>query len=163
MTQNLLPVDALGTPHRLLRAFRSLLFLDMPELASQPAIMAALPPPVLVHHLYTRAPSVLQSPHTRSGYTPAQVRRGSIHQCITPVQLLVVIPLSQQCHVGTTTACFLTLDACTASQYSLWLDQHSMTEALKFNCSALEACASAVREEPGFGDMYQLMITLCSG
>jgi hypothetical protein len=47
-------------------------------------------------------------------------------------------------------------------QYSLWLDQHSMAEALKFIRSALEACAPAARGEPGFGDVYPLMLEVCA-
>jgi hypothetical protein len=79
VAQNLMPLDALGPPHRLLRAFRSLLFLGTQALAAQPAVAAALPPSILVHHLYSRAPPALQSPHTRSGYTPAQARRPPMH------------------------------------------------------------------------------------
>ena len=81
VAQNLMPLDALGSPHRLLRAFRSLLFLDVHALAQQPAVAAALPPSLLVDHLYSRAPPALQSPHTRSGYSPAQVSCATLHDC----------------------------------------------------------------------------------
>ena len=69
----LLPVDAVGAPHRVLRAFRPLLVLGTPELAAS-LLVAALPPSIVLHHLYSRAPPALQSPHIRSGFTPAQVR-----------------------------------------------------------------------------------------
>ncbi len=48
------------------------------------------------------------------------------------------------------------------AQYSLWLDQHSPEEAAKYVRAALEACAPAVRGEPGFDELYPLMLRLCS-
>ena len=48
-------------------------------------------------------------------------------------------------------------------QYSMWLDQHSMEEALRFIRSALEACASAAEKEPGFSDVYPFMLQLAKG
>ncbi len=47
-------------------------------------------------------------------------------------------------------------------QYSMWLDQHSMEEALKFIRTALEACAPAAADQPGFDDVHLLMLKLCS-
>ena len=47
-------------------------------------------------------------------------------------------------------------------QYSMWLDQHSMEEALKFIRTAVEACAPAAREQPGFDDVYPVMLNLCT-
>ncbi|CAK0784167.1 hypothetical protein CVIRNUC_007370 [Coccomyxa viridis] len=114
----LLPVDAVGAPHRVLRAFRPLIFLGTPELAAS-LLVAALPPSIVLHHMYSRAPAALQSPHIRSGFTPAQ--------------------------------------------YSMWLDQHSMEEALKFIRSALEACAAAAEKEPGFSEVYPFMLQLSKG
>ena len=70
--QSLAPVEALGGPHRVLRAFRPLLFLDTPALAGSP-LLGALPPGVALSQLFSRAPPGLQSPHQRSGFTPAQV------------------------------------------------------------------------------------------
>lgn len=70
--QSLAPVEALGGPHRVLRAFRPLLFLDAGALAGSP-LLGALPPGVALSHLFSRAPPGLQSPHQRSGFTPAQV------------------------------------------------------------------------------------------
>ena len=72
VADNLLPVDAIGAPHRVLRAFRPLIFLSTPELASS-LLVSALPPSMVLHHMYSRAPGALQSPHARSGFTPAQV------------------------------------------------------------------------------------------
>ena len=46
-------------------------------------------------------------------------------------------------------------------QYSLWLDQHSMEEALRYIRTALEACEADARDEPGFDDVYPLMLQLC--
>ena len=86
----LLPVDAVGAPHRVLRAFRPLIFLGTPELAAS-LLVAALPPSIVLHHMYSRAPAALQSPHIRSGFTPAQVRclapRGSA--CTSYVNVLI--------------------------------------------------------------------------
>ena len=70
--QSLAPVEALGGPHRVLRAFRPLLFLDTGALGGSP-LLGALPPGVALSHLFSRAPPGLQSPHQRSGFTPAQV------------------------------------------------------------------------------------------
>ena len=72
VAQNLLPLDALGAPGRVLRAFRPLLFLEPAGLGASP-LLGALPPSVVAHHLYSRAPPQLQAPHARSGITPAQV------------------------------------------------------------------------------------------
>ena len=73
VADNLLPVDAIGAPHRVLRAFRPLIFLGTPELASS-LLVSAVPQSMVLHHMYSRAPEALQSPHTRSGFTPAQVQ-----------------------------------------------------------------------------------------
>ncbi len=73
VADNLLPVDAIGAPHRVLRAFRPLIFLGTPELASS-LLLSAVPLSMVLHHMYSRAPEALQSPHTRSGFTPAQVQ-----------------------------------------------------------------------------------------
>jgi len=73
VAENLLPLEALGAPHRSLRAFRALLFAPTPSLGES-LLLAALPPSTLLHHLYSRAPPALQFPHSRSGFSPAQVR-----------------------------------------------------------------------------------------
>ena len=72
MGANLWPMDQLGPPQRVLKAFRRLLFMETRSLAESP-LLSELPPSVVLHHLYSRAPPALQSPHTRSGFTPLQV------------------------------------------------------------------------------------------
>ncbi|KAL4435870.1 hypothetical protein ABPG77_000632 [Micractinium sp. CCAP 211/92] len=69
--QHLLPLEQLGAPARALRAFRRLLFLEAPKVEASP-LLRELPRPEVVHHLYSRAPPQLESPHARSGLTPAQ-------------------------------------------------------------------------------------------
>lgn len=69
--QHLHAVDALGAPYRALRAFRPLLFLEVSQLSQSP-LLSELPPSVVLHHAYTRAPAELQSPYTRASLTPAQ-------------------------------------------------------------------------------------------
>ncbi|TKY57212.1 Conserved oligomeric Golgi complex subunit 5 [Spatholobus suberectus] len=69
--QNLFPVEQLGAPYRALRAFRPLIFLETSQLASSP-LLQDLPPNVVLHHLYTRAPEELQSPLQRNKLTPLQ-------------------------------------------------------------------------------------------
>jgi hypothetical protein len=71
--QNLWPLEHLGPPFRLLRAFRRLLFLETPDVGGSPLLLE-LPASVALHHLYSRAPLGLQSPLTRSGLSAAQVR-----------------------------------------------------------------------------------------
>lgn len=66
------PCEHLGTPFRMLRAFRPLVLAPSAlELASSP-LLRELPASVLLHQLYSRAPLELQSPPERSGLTPAQ-------------------------------------------------------------------------------------------
>ena len=55
------------------------------------------------------------------------------------------------------------LTVCSHIQYSMWLDQHSMEEALRFIRSALEACAPAAEKEPGFSDVYPFMLQISKG
>ena len=76
--QSLVPVEALGSPHRTLRALRPLLFADTSALAGSP-LLGALPASVALAHLFARAPPGLPSPHARSGFTPAQAR--APHDC----------------------------------------------------------------------------------
>ena len=54
------------------------------------------------------------------------------------------------------------LTGCCWLQYSLWLDQHSMAEALAQIRTSLEACRAAASGKPGFQDVYPLMLQLCS-
>ncbi|KAK4278959.1 hypothetical protein QN277_016728 [Acacia crassicarpa] len=69
--QNLFPVEQLGAPYRALRAFRPLIFLETSQLPSSP-LLQDLPPNVILHHLYSRAPDELQSPLQRNKLTHLQ-------------------------------------------------------------------------------------------
>ena len=69
---NLWPLEALGNPYRVFQGFRRLLSLETPELKNSP-LLGEIPPLVVAHHLFSRAPSALQSPHARAGFTPQQV------------------------------------------------------------------------------------------
>lgn len=128
-------------------------------------VLAGVPAVVAAHHLFSRAPPALQSPMSRSGLTPAQVR----------------VPLSSSCRgngVFTSAWCLassLRLFACRTGpslhardalchtlqlQYSAWLDQHSSAEALRSIKAAIEASPAAAREE---AEVVPLMLRLCSG
>lgn len=72
VTQHLAPAEAVEGPLRALRALRRLLFTDTAALAAAPAPPRDLPPPAALHHLFSRAPPALESPHARSKLTPAQ-------------------------------------------------------------------------------------------
>ncbi|MQL71912.1 hypothetical protein Taro_004265 [Colocasia esculenta] len=69
--QNLFPVEQLGAPYRALRAFRPVIFLETSQLIGSP-LLQDLPPSVILHHLYSRAPDDLQSPLQRNKLTPLQ-------------------------------------------------------------------------------------------
>lgn len=69
--QNLFPVEQLGAPYRALRAFRPLIFLETTQLGSSP-LLRELPPSVVLHHLYSRAPTELESPMKSTKLTPMQ-------------------------------------------------------------------------------------------
>eukprot|EP00884_Botryococcus_braunii_P012366 jgi/Botrbrau1/2112/Bobra.0093s0019.1 len=87
--QYLWPLQHLGAPARVLRAFRPFIFLESDALNGSP-LLAELPSSVVLHHLYSRAPAALQSPHSRDGFSPAPVLavagpaqhggRGTLHQ-----------------------------------------------------------------------------------
>ena len=70
--QSVYPLDRLGLPFNILRAFRRLLFLGTSEVPASP-LLRELPPSVVLHHLYSRASAALKSPHIRHSFTPAQV------------------------------------------------------------------------------------------
>lgn len=99
MTQQLVPAEILGSPLKSLRSFRRLLFTESDDLENS-ALLKDLPAVVVMHHLFSRAPAVLESPHTRNKLSP--------------------------------------------SQYSLWLDEHTQKEAVKYIKSAAEAGAGKV-------------------
>lgn len=69
--QSLFPVEQLGAPYRAFRAFKPLVFLESSEFASSP-VLQELPPTVVLHHLYTRAPPELESPFKRMKLFPQQ-------------------------------------------------------------------------------------------
>jgi hypothetical protein len=71
VAQHLCPVESLGAPYRALRAFRPLLFVET-EAVPTSALLADLPPSAVLHHLYSRAPPQLASPHARAGLSAAQ-------------------------------------------------------------------------------------------
>ena len=84
--QSVYPLDHLGLPFNILRAFRRLLFLETRDVLASPLLKELLPS-VLLHHLYSRAPDALQSPHVRHNFTPAQVCMHVdmyiLHCCVT--------------------------------------------------------------------------------
>jgi hypothetical protein len=65
------PVESVGAPYRALRALRPLLFLETPAVAASP-LVEELPRSVVLHHLLSRAPPEVLSPHVRAGLTPAK-------------------------------------------------------------------------------------------
>jgi hypothetical protein len=67
----LAPLEALGPTYRALRALRPLLFLDTAAVAGSP-LVAELPPSAVLHHLLSRAPPEVASPHARAGLTLTQ-------------------------------------------------------------------------------------------
>eukprot|EP00850_Spirogloea_muscicola_P018813 SM000176S03144 [mRNA] locus=s176:243275:249137:+ [translate_table: standard] len=69
--QSLYPLERLGAPFRALRAFRPLIFLETSLLASSP-LLQELPPSVVLHHLFSRAPDELESPLQRNRLSPAK-------------------------------------------------------------------------------------------
>ncbi|CAI5475819.1 unnamed protein product [Closterium sp. Yama58-4] len=69
--QHLFPTHALGASYRALRAFRPLLFLDLDKIPTS-SLLQDLPPSVVLHHLFSRAPPELLSPFTRIQQPPAR-------------------------------------------------------------------------------------------
>ncbi|GBF91082.1 hypothetical protein Rsub_03938 [Raphidocelis subcapitata] len=70
--QSLWPLEALGPAVRCLRGFRALLFVEDAALDTGAAPVRDLPSGIALHHLFSRLPASIQSPHERSGLTPAQ-------------------------------------------------------------------------------------------
>jgi len=68
---SLYPLEQLGQPYRILKAFRSLLFTETSSILSSP-LLRELPPSVTAHHIFSRLPAEVQAPHERSGLTAAQ-------------------------------------------------------------------------------------------
>ncbi|CAI6007212.1 unnamed protein product [Closterium sp. NIES-65] len=63
--QHLFPTHVLGASYRALRAFRPLLFLDLEKIPTS-SLLQDLPPSVVLHHLFSRAPPEMLSPFTCS-------------------------------------------------------------------------------------------------
>lgn len=70
--QALFPLHGLGLPFRMLRALRHLIFMDTPDVLASP-LLQELPASIVLHHLYSRAPASLPSPHVRHSFSAAQV------------------------------------------------------------------------------------------
>mmetsp|Transcript_14383 Transcript_14383/g.31097 ORF Transcript_14383/g.31097 Transcript_14383/m.31097 type:complete len:825 (+) Transcript_14383:68-2542(+) len=68
---NLFPLEQLGLPYRVMKAFRALLFQDTPGILSSP-LLKELPASITLHHLFSRLPASVQAPHERSSLSPAQ-------------------------------------------------------------------------------------------
>ena len=66
--QNLFPVEQLGAPHRALRAFWPVIFLETSQLAGSPLLQGFAPE----RYLYSRGPDEWQSPVQRNNLTPLQ-------------------------------------------------------------------------------------------
>lgn len=75
--QALYPLHSLGLPFSMVRALRRLIFMDTAEILTSP-ILRELPASIVLHHLYSRAPASLPSPHVRHSFTAAQVRPPSL-------------------------------------------------------------------------------------
>lgn len=112
----LFPVERLGSPFRALRSFQAMLETKTKNILSTPGL-ADIPKIVVLHHLYSRAPSSLASPHSRTGLSP--------------------------------------------SLYSLWLDSHAPEAAVDGVKAALEACAPKAKAQPGFDEVYSVMMSIC--
>lgn len=123
----------------------------------------------MLHHLYSRAPPALESPHTRSGLTPAQVRGSRVRCALCPL-LAKRRELAQhgwyhgpaRIPLGSHMSLHLPLSvvrvpSCPRVQYSLWLDGHSQEETLKFIRTALEACAAKAKGAEGTEQLLPLL------
>lgn len=105
VTQQLLPAEQLGAPLRGLRSFRRLLFTDTDQLEGEgSSVLKDVPLTATLHHLFSRAPAELESPHIRNKLSPAQ--------------------------------------------YSLWLDEHTKKESVKFIKAAAEAGSVKIAGQP---------------
>ena len=70
--QALYPLHGLGLPFSMLRALRRLMFTETADILDSP-LLRELPASTLLHHLYSRAPASLPSPHVKHSLTAAQV------------------------------------------------------------------------------------------
>jgi len=69
---SLWPLEALGPPFRVVKAFRSLLFTDAPPTVLTSPLLRELPASITAHHLFSRLPATIPAPHERSGLSAAQ-------------------------------------------------------------------------------------------
>lgn len=100
VTQHLVSADQVTPALRTFKAFRRLMFMETTDLAAgHHAVQRDMPAAIILHHLFSRTPSFIESPHTRMKLTPAQ--------------------------------------------YSLWLDEHSEADVMKFIVEAVEAAAKS--------------------
>ncbi|XP_004365523.2 hypothetical protein CAOG_00652 [Capsaspora owczarzaki ATCC 30864] len=60
----------MGQPYRAMRAFRPILFMDASHIANASAVGDALSVSTALHHLFSRGPDEMQSPHVRAQMTP---------------------------------------------------------------------------------------------
>jgi len=67
----LYPLEQLGGPYRLLRAFRALLFAEVASLSPASPPLRDLPASLALHHLFSRLPAHIEAPHARAGQSPA--------------------------------------------------------------------------------------------
>ncbi|XP_072509159.1 conserved oligomeric Golgi complex subunit 5 isoform X3 [Notamacropus eugenii] len=65
-------VSDLGKSYRLLRSFRPLLFQTSEHVANSPALGDIIPFSIIIHFLFTRAPSELKSPFQRAEWSHAR-------------------------------------------------------------------------------------------
>ncbi|XP_057297247.1 conserved oligomeric Golgi complex subunit 5-like isoform X1 [Hydractinia symbiolongicarpus] len=61
--------EDLGAAYKLFRAFRPLLFQAIEDIPTNPNLGESLPYSVVLHFLFSKAPSNMQSPHTVAGWT----------------------------------------------------------------------------------------------
>lgn len=72
----LFPANQLGYPYKMLRALRPFIFRETAQISSLSPTkcpeLQVLPPSVILHHLFSRGPPSLQSPHTSRNWTVQQ-------------------------------------------------------------------------------------------
>ncbi|CAI5522758.1 unnamed protein product, partial [Closterium sp. Naga37s-1] len=160
--QHLFPTHALGASYRALRAFRPLLFVDLDKIPAS-SLLQDLPPSVVLHHLFSRAPPELLSPFTCSlphynfppsppgpPYSPPQDLPPSVvlHHLFSraPPELLSPFTRIQQ----------------PPARYSLWLDQHSQQQAWQGIKASLDDYVGSVKARGGkeFHPVYAVMLQL---
>jgi len=87
----LVPASELGLAYRALRAFRPLLFRELQHLSSCPELRALVPCDVL-HHLFSRGPPMLRSPHVFRGWSVAQYSEFIDHNSQEKIWQMIIKP-----------------------------------------------------------------------